>query len=97
MVNTADFYKHVRVVGVRPRLEKRCTTLLNEVIERLPDEEQFKITGLIRFDTRQTALEFYEQNRNQLKLEKPAVQWEGFNGNCQYVYDTAERSRANDE
>ena len=105
MVNTTDFHKHVSVEGVLPRLAKRSMTLLNEVIERLPDEEQFKITGLIRFDTKQTALDFYEKNRTtfwkhlhpSLELERPAVQWEGFNGNCQYVYETSERSRDIDE
>ena len=105
MVNTANFYRHTEIMSEKNLLGKRMISLLDEVVERLPDEEQFKITGLIRFDTRQTALDFYEKNRTtfwkhlhpSLELERPAVQWEGFNGNCQYVYDTSERSRAIDE
>ena len=62
MVNTADFYKHTTVTcDMLHPLGKRIKSLLDEVVERLPDEEQFKITGMIRFDTRQTALEFWQQ------------------------------------
>ena len=95
MVNTADFYKHTEVICDRLHpLGKRIMSLLDEVVERLPDEEQFKIAGMIRFDTRQTALEFWQQFRHKwghapdfrLKLD----------GNCQYSYGTDERSRAGD-
>ena len=56
MVNTTDFYKHPMVAcDMLDPLGKRITSLLDEVVDRLPDEEQFKITGMIRFDTRQTA------------------------------------------
>jgi hypothetical protein len=95
MVNTADFYKHTEVICDRLHpLGKRIMSLLDEVVERLPDDEQFKIIGMIRFDTRQTALEFWQQFRHKwghapdfrLKLD----------GNCQYSYGTDERSRAGD-
>ena len=95
MVNTADFYKHTTVSCDRSHpLGKRIMSLLDEVVERLPDEEQFKIIGMIRFDTSQTALEFWQQFRHKwghapdfrLKLD----------GNCQYSYGTDERSRAGD-
>ena len=95
MVNTANFYRHTEVMCDRSHpLGKRIMSLLDEVVERLPDDEQFKIIGMIRFDTRQTALEFWQQFRHKwghapdfrLKLD----------GNCQYSYGTDERSRAGD-
>ena len=44
MVNTADFYKHTEIICDRSHpLGKRIMSLLDEVVERLPDEEQFKI------------------------------------------------------
>ena len=85
MVNTADFYKHIDVEGnTSPLLAKRIKTLLDEVIERLPDEEQFKITGMIRFDTRQTALEFWQQFRHQWG-HAPDFRV-NLDGNCEYSY-----------
>ena len=95
MVNTADFYKLLEPICDRSQpIVKRIMSLLDEVVERLPDDEQFKIIGMIRFDTRQTALEFWQQFRHKwghapdfrLKLD----------GNCQYSYGTDERSRAGD-
>ena len=61
MVNTADFYKHVKVEfngleETRP-LGKRLSRLLDEVVQRLPDEEQFKLHGHIEFCTRETFIE----------------------------------------
>ena len=62
MVNTADFYKHTMVAcDMLDPLGRRLKSLLDEVVERLPDEWQFKITCMIRFDTRQTASEFWQQ------------------------------------
>ena len=84
MVNTADFYKHTVVIcdGSQP-IEKRIRSLLDEVVERLPDEEQFKIAGLILITTEQTAMELWNVWRHQWKISGP-----DFNlnlvGNCQY-------------
>ena len=64
MVNTADFYKHTRVWERTDPLGQRLMSLLDEVVERLPDEWQFKTTGIIRFDTRRTATEFWQQFRH---------------------------------
>ena len=59
MVNTADFYKHTDVECDRsePIVEK-IMPLLDEVVGRLPDEEQFKITGLIVIHREETAMRF---------------------------------------
>ena len=61
MVNTADFYKHVKVEfnGLEETgpLGKRLSRLLDEVVQRLPDEEQFKLQGHIEFCTRETFIE----------------------------------------
>ena len=85
MVNTADFYKHTTVSCDRSHpLGKRIMSLLDEVVERLPDEEQFKITGMIRFDTRQTALEFWQQFRHQWG-HAPDFRV-NLDGNCEYSY-----------
>ena len=95
MVNTAEFYKHTQVsCDTSQPLGKKLISLLDDVVERLPNEWQFKTIGMIRFDTRQTALEFWQQFRHKwghapdfrLKLD----------GNCQYSYGTDERSRAGD-
>jgi len=58
MVDLDEFYKNAEVLcnrEVEVPLGKRLMSLLDEVVERLPDEWQLKITGMIRFDTRQTA------------------------------------------
>ena len=95
MVNTAEFYKHTEVIYDRLHpLGKRIMSLLDEVVERLPDDEQFKIIGMIRFDTRQTALEFWQQFRHKWG-HAPDFRLT-LDGNCQYSYGTDERSRADD-
>ena len=85
MVNTADFYKHTTVTcDMLHPLGKRIKSLLDEVVERLPDEEQFKITGMIRFDTKQTALEFWLQFSHQWG-HAPDFRVR-LDGNCEYSY-----------
>ena len=84
MVNTTDFYKHTSVWERTDPLGQRLMSLLDEVVERLPDEEQFKITGMIRFDTRQTALEFWQQFRHQWG-HAPDFRV-NLDGNCEYSY-----------
>ena len=67
MVNTAEFYKHTEiswnVLGSSDLFVKRILDLLDEVVERLPDEEQFKITCNIIFDTRQGAIKFWQHSQ----------------------------------
>ncbi len=84
MVNTADFYKHTEVMCDRDKsLGKRMISLLDEVVERLPDEEQFKITGLIVIDTRQIAMGLWNIWRHQWKIAGPDFNLD-LVGNCQY-------------
>ncbi len=59
MVNTADFYKKVMVEfngleETSPLTKARLLHLLDEVVQRLPDEQQFKLQGHIEFCTRET-------------------------------------------
>ena len=92
MVNTADFYKHTTVSCDRSHpLGKRIMSLLDEVVERLPDEEQFKITGMIRFDTRQTASEFWQQVSQQWG-HAPDLSRVERDGNCEYRFSYSDRA-----
>ena len=92
MVNTADFYKHTMVAcDMLDPLGKRITSLLDEVVERLPDEEQFKIAGMIRFDTRQTALEFWQQFRHKWG-HAPDFSRVERDGNCEYRFSYSDRA-----
>ena len=90
MVNTADFYKHTEVRYWR-LWHQRIKPLLDEVVERLPDEEQFKIAGMIRFDTRQTALEFWQQFRHKWG-HAPDFSPVERDGNCEYYFSYSNRA-----
>ena len=71
MVNTADFCKHTEIFAAfDTRLfdEERFTSLLDEVIKKLPDEDWFNhlkwlkvIKGKIIFTTRQNGIEYWQQ------------------------------------
>lgn len=92
MVNTADFYKHTMVAcDMLDPLGKRLTSLLDDIVERLPDEEQFKTTGMIRFDTRQTALEFWQQFRHKWG-HAPDFSRVERDGNCEYSFSYSNRA-----
>ena len=83
MVNTADFYKHTSFAADSSDIVKRIRSLFDEVVERLPDEEQFKITGLIVIDTRQTAMGLWNIWRHQWNTAGPDFNLD-LVGNCQY-------------
>jgi len=72
-------------------LGKRITSLLDDVVEKLPDEEQFKITGMIRFDTRQTASEFWQQISHQWG-HAPDFSRVERDGNCEYRFSYSDRA-----
>ena len=91
MVNTADFYKHTRVWERTDPLGQRLMSLLDEVVERLPDEWQFKTTGMIRFDTRQTASEFWQQFRHKWG-HAPDFSRVERDGNCEYRFSYSDRA-----
>ena len=85
MVNTAEFYKHTQVsCDTSQPLGKKLISLLDDVVERLPDEWQFKTAGMIRFDTRQTASEFWQEFRHQWG-HAPDFRV-NLDGNCEYSY-----------
>ena len=91
MVNTADFFKHTSVWTITDPLGQRLLSLLDEVVERLPDEEQFKIKCMIRFDTRQTASEFWQQFSQQWG-HAPDLSRVGRDGNCEYYFSYSNRA-----
>ena len=92
MVNTADFYKHTPVsCDTSQPLGKKLIFLLDEVVERLPDEWQFKTTGMIRFDTRQTASEFWQQFSQQWG-HAPDFSRVERDGNCEYHFSYSNRA-----
>ena len=92
MVNTADFYKHTMVsCDMLDPLGQRLMSLLDEVVERLPDEWQFKTTGMIRFDTRQTASEFWQQFSQQWG-HAPDFSRVERDGNCEYHFSYSNRA-----
>ena len=93
MVNTADFYKHTRVWERTDPLGQRLMSLLDEVVERLPDEWQFKTTGMIRFDTRQTASEFWQQFSHQWG-HAPDFSPVERDGNCEYYFSYNNRAES---
>ncbi len=68
-------------------------SLLDEVAERLPDEEQFKITGMIRFDTRQTASEFWQEFRHKWG-HAPDFSPVERDGNCEYYFSYNNRAES---
>ena len=83
MVNTADFYKHTSFAADSSDIVKRIRSLLDEVVERLPDEEQFKITGLIVIDTKQIAMGLWNIWRHHWNIAGPDFNLD-LVGNCQY-------------
>ena len=100
MVNTADFYKHTSFAADSSDIVKRIRSLLDEVVERLPDEEQFKIKCRLIIFPRQIVMELWKRYSPIWKIAGP-----NFNldlvGNCQYVptgdfNNLDKRTRAND-
>lgn len=61
MVSKANYYENVKVHldGNHP-LGKRIQSLLDEIIERLPEEEQFQMKGVIGFNPRELAVKFWD-------------------------------------
>ena len=84
MVNTADFYKHTDVICDRsePIIEK-IMSLLDEVVERLPDEEQFKIKCRLIIFPRQIVMELWKRYSPIWKIAGPDFNLD-LVGNCQY-------------
>ena len=93
MVNTADFYKHTSVWERTDPLGQRLMSLLDDVVERLPNEWQFKTIGMIRFDTRQTASEFWQEFRHTWG-HAPDFSPVERDGNCEYYFSYNNRAES---
>ena len=86
MVNTADFYKHTEVICDRYKpLGKRMISLLDEVVERLPDEEQFKMEGTFFIAPKESARQFWQQIRHNWGSNGPNFAYK-FYGECSYRF-----------
>ena len=84
MVNIDDFNKHANFLCDESDPDvKIIKSLFDEVVERLPDEEQFKITGLIVIDTKQIAMGLWNIWRHQWNTAGPDFNLD-LVGNCQY-------------
>ena len=84
MVELETFYQNVHVFIDRSHpLGQRLTPLLEDVIQRLPDEEQFQIKGQIAFRTRPEAVEFWKIMRPKLGFAPDLIP-HNRDGNCTY-------------
>ena len=101
MVNTANFYKHTDVeCDSSQDIVKRIKPLLDEVVERFPDEEQFKIKCIIIIRPTQIAMELWKHWSQKWKIDGPDFSL-GLVGNCIYqpggsTYNLDKRSWADD-
>ena len=72
MVELEKFYSNVDVsfrgIDTKSDLGKRVISLLENVIRRLPEEEQFEIPGKIWFCTRRTFVERCEENVDEINM-----------------------------
>ena len=94
MVNTAEFYKHTQVsCDTSQPLGKKLIFLLDDVVERLPNDWQFTTTGMIRFDTRQTASEFWQEFRHTWG-HAPDFSPVERDGNCEYYFSYNNRAES---
>jgi len=85
MVNTADFYRHTEVICDRSHpLGKRMISLLDEVVERLPDEEQFKMEGTFLIAPKEPARQFWQQILP-MNFDGPDFAY-NFYGECSYRF-----------
>jgi len=84
MVSKSSFYDYVKVhLDKDQSLGKRIQSLLDNIVERLPDEEQFQIKGVIGFNSREQALEFWNHMKNS-SFMIPDLSSTNKNGNCTY-------------
>ena len=85
MVELETFFQNVTVSTDESHpLGQRLKTLLEDVILRLPDEEQFHMRGQILFNTREQAVEFWAVVGPKVGI---ATDLRPYNrdGNCVYI------------
>lgn len=84
MVELENFYKNVSVSNDESQsLGQRLKSCLENVIQRLPDEEQFQMKGQILFNTKQQAIEFWNTIGPKLGFG-PDFRPYNRDGNCTY-------------
>lgn len=88
-----NFYSNVKVVNAESLpLGKRIRSLLDEVIQRLPDEKQFHIRGIIGFTTRDGAMTLWNDLGPQMGI-RPELRPRFIDGNCTYQFgETVDKS-----
>ena len=94
LVNPKKFYEHVKILNsiLDTELGIRISELLEKVIRRLPDEEQFKMKGIISISTRDQAMELWKLTGPKFGIS-PNFDFP-FDGNCSYeVGETIDYSK----
>ena len=82
MVSLSDFYDKVKVyLDNSHSLGKRIRPLLDDVIIRLPAEEQFGMKGMIAFNTREQSVEIWDKLKSQFGMA-PDLKPINRDGNC---------------
>lgn len=80
------FYSNVKVFNAESLpLGRRIRSLLDEVIQRLPDEKQFHIHGIIAFNTREGAVAFWNEISPKMGFG-PELKPTFIDGNCTYQF-----------
>lgn len=85
MVNLDDFYNNVSInIDLNHPLGHRLKPILDEVVQKLPNEEQFQMKGQIRFMTRNQAVEFWKTLKQKTGYA-PDMRPDNRDGNCTYL------------
>lgn len=85
-MRTTRSYKNVHISiynDVPPLLVNRISKLCEQVLEKLPDEEQFKMPGKINFLTKQEAIRECLNNNSQINMAPDFIQYNA-DGHCTY-------------
>ena len=93
MVSKSSYYKNVKVhLDQNHLLGERIQSLLDNVIERLPNEEQFQMKGIMGFSLREQALDFWNHMKNLVPIVPDFIPADR-DGNCTYsIAKTIENS-----
>jgi hypothetical protein len=86
MVTLDEFYSRIQVFSDNTSsLGQRIKLLLDEVIQKLPNEKQFQMNGQIAFNPREDAETFWNTIGAQMGL-KPQLRQRHVDGNCAYLF-----------
>ncbi len=91
MVDVEEFYSRIKVFGdLQDPVIQKVKPLFEEVIQRLPDEEQFQIEGHFIIHYRKEVIKYWKINGPSLKLllgTLPDFTITNRDGNCAYALD----------